>query len=313
MNAPLLVIGVGGCGHSMVEGLIGHSFGPDVDYVVVDTLTVAATAVFPFRMLSIGSDLTKGRGTGGNAAIAAQIGDAHAPQLAELLHDRQLVILLTGLGGGAGSGISPVIARLAAAQQVTLITLAIWPFPFEAGKRTITAQQALDQLTTQSNATLVIENRQLLAHVGATTKLTDAFAAVGQLLTLIISQISRMLFGDALMRVDITTVTTLLAHKGRASIGYCRRADLPSASPVSAIARQALEHPLSPALPLHQATALILAIRAGNGFDISDLNAIGETAMTMVAADCCVALSFEPLTDAADDELEVFALVGGIN
>ena len=100
MKAPLLMIGVGGCGHSMVEGLIGHSFSADVDYVVVDTVAVNASASFPFRMLSIGSDLTKGRGTGGNVALATTIAEANGPLLAELLTERQLIILLTGLGGG---------------------------------------------------------------------------------------------------------------------------------------------------------------------------------------------------------------------
>ena len=312
MKAPLLMIGVGGCGHSMVEGLIGHSFSADVDYVVVDTVAVNASASFPFRMLSIGSDLTKGRGTGGNVALATTIAEANGPLLAELLTERQLIILLTGLGGGAGSGISPVIAKLAAEQQATLITIAIWPFPFEAGKRTTNAQQALTQLSTLGHATLVIENKQLLAHVGGATRLSDAFGAVSQLLALIITQISRMLFGDALIRVDITTLTTVLAQRGQASIGYCRRADLPADTPVTELARTALAHPLSPRLPLHQAKALVLAIRAGAGFDISELNAIGESAVNMVSANCAVAISFEPLPDVADDELEVFALVGGI-
>ncbi len=217
--AKIRVMGVGGGGSNALNSMISQSSIQGVDFIAVNTdaqsllLNQAATKV------QIGEELTKGLGSGGNPEVGIQAAEESYEKLKDILEGTDMVFLAAGLGGGTGTGATPVIAR--AAKEVGALTVAVVtkPFTFEGTRRMVAAEEGIEQLKDKVDTLIVIPNQRILDVVDKKLSLLEAFKVADSVLTQGVQGISDLITMPGLINVDFADVRTIMQNAGSSLMG----------------------------------------------------------------------------------------------
>ncbi len=172
--AIIKVIGVGGAGGNAINRMI--EAGVDgVEFVAVNTDAQALLNSAAQISVRIGDKLTKGLGAGGRPEVGMRAAEESAEQLAELVRETDMVFITAGMGGGTGTGASPVIAKLAKSSGALTVGVVTRPFDFEGSRRRRAAEEGIAALREAVDALITIPNQRLLEMVDPKTSITDAF------------------------------------------------------------------------------------------------------------------------------------------
>ena len=139
--AKIRVMGIGGGGSNALNSMISQSSIQGVDFISVNTDAQALLLNQAATKMQIGENLTKGLGSGGNPEIGEQAAEESYEKIKEMIDGTDMLFLTAGLGGGTGSGATPVIAR--AAKEVGALTVAVVtkPFAFEGTRRMVAGRR----------------------------------------------------------------------------------------------------------------------------------------------------------------------------
>lgn len=180
MNPPrnIKVVGVGDAGGAAINRLIDEGVN-GIDLIAANTNRQAIREVSkaPIR-IELGYELLQGLGAGGVAERGRQAAETSLDELSELLHDAAVVYIVAGMGGGTGSGASPVIAEVARKRGARTVAVVSRPFSFEGDQRQRNADQSIVRLRNQVDELIEIENDHLLRLAGATMPLQQAYSLV---------------------------------------------------------------------------------------------------------------------------------------
>ncbi len=217
--AKIRVMGIGGGGTNALNSMISQSSIQGVDFIAVNTdaqsllLNQAATKV------QIGEDLTKGLGSGGDPAMGSQAAEESYEKLKDILEGTDMVFLTAGMGGGTGTGATPVIAR--AAKEVGALTVAVVtkPFTFEGTRRMVAAEEGIEQLKDKVDTLIVIPNQRILDVVDKKLSLLEAFKVADSVLTQGVQGISDLITMPGLINVDFADVRTIMQSAGSSLMG----------------------------------------------------------------------------------------------
>jgi cell division protein FtsZ len=217
-GARIKVIGVGGGGSNAVNRMVAAGF-DGVEFIVANTdLQALRQNPAPYK-LQIGSKLTKGLGAGADPNVGRQAALEDTEKLIEALDGADMVFVTTGLGGGTGTGAAPVIASLASELGALTIAVVTKPFKFEGKKRQIQAERGLEELRECVDTVITIPNERLLATIGRTTSLNEAFTSADDVLRQAIQGISDLILVPGLINLDFADVKTIMAGMGLAIMG----------------------------------------------------------------------------------------------
>jgi len=217
--AKIRVMGIGGGGGNALNSMISQSSIQGVDFISVNTdaqsllLNQAATKV------QIGEDFTKGLGSGGNPEVGSQAAEESFEKLKDILEGTDMLFLTAGLGGGTGTGATPVIAR--AAKEVGALTVAVVtkPFTFEGTRRMVAAEEGIEQLKDKVDTLIVIPNQRILDVVDKKLSLLEAFKVADSVLTQGVQGISDLITMPGLINVDFADVRTIMQNAGSSLMG----------------------------------------------------------------------------------------------
>jgi cell division protein FtsZ len=220
-TARIIVMGVGGGGSNAVDRMIQVGV-RGVEFVTVNTDAQAlARSDSPIRV-RIGEKLTRGLGAGGRPEIGARAAEESAEQIYELCKNADMVFIAAGMGGGTGTGASPVIAGIA--QEVGALTVGVVtkPFIFEGSRRLTAAEDGIRQLSGKVNTLITIPNERLLTVIDKKTSLQQAFSVVDDVLRQGIQGISELITQPGLVNVDFADVKSIMSEPGAAlmAIGH---------------------------------------------------------------------------------------------
>jgi cell division protein FtsZ len=217
-GARIKVVGVGGGGGNAVNRMVTAGL-DGVEFIVANTdLQALAMNAAPHK-LQIGSKLTKGLGAGADPNVGRQAALEDTEKLIEALDGADMVFVTTGLGGGTGTGAAPVIASLASELGALTIAVVTKPFRFEGKKRLLQADQGLDELRECVDTVITIPNERLLATIGRTTSLNEAFTNADDVLRQAIQGISDLILVPGMINLDFADVKTIMAGMGLAIMG----------------------------------------------------------------------------------------------
>ena len=146
-----------------------------VEFMVANTDVQALRMNVSSAKIQIGDKLTKGLGAGAEPNIGRQAALEDTEKIIQALDGADMIFVTTGLGGGTGTGATPVIASLASELGALTIAVVTKPFKFEGKKRQIQAERGLEALRDCVDAIITIPNERLLTIIDRTTSLTDAF------------------------------------------------------------------------------------------------------------------------------------------
>lgn len=219
--AQIKVVGVGGGGGNAVNRMIQEGLG-GVDFISVNTDNQALMLSSSKTRVRIGDKLTRGLGAGGNPEIGKKAAEESSEELYEVLRGADMVFIASGMGGGTGTGASPVIAQIAKELGALTIGVVTRPFTFEGAKRQQSADAGIESLKSQVDTLIVIPNDRLLQLADKRASLQQAFSLADDVLRQGIQGISELITVPALINLDFADVRTIMSEGGAALMAVGR-------------------------------------------------------------------------------------------
>ena len=261
------VIGVGGAGGNILSRMKQAKI-QGVEFIVVNTDLQDLYKSGIRKKIHIGKNIARGMGSGMNPEIGRQAAEESRPQLEEAIKGADMVFLTCGLGGGTGSGATPVIADIC--QQMGILTVAIVtkPFSFEGNKRAQIAEEALLKLKDKVDAYIVIPNDRIFNLIDQTTPLYRAFELIDEILKQSVKGISDLILSPGIINVDFSDVKTILQNAGMSLIGLGRANGEDRA--IKAV-KEALNSPLFEYSP-HMARGVLFNVIGDSSLTMTEIN-----------------------------------------
>ncbi|RJR29981.1 cell division protein FtsZ [Candidatus Microgenomates bacterium] len=216
--AKIKVIGVGGGGGNAVASMIDEA-PMGVEFMVMNTDAQVLLANAAPTKLQIGEKLTRGLGVGGNPEVGAQAAEESAERIKELLVDSDMVFVTAGMGGGTGTGASPVIARMARESGALTVGIVTKPFAFEGSRRSMLAEEGIELLRDEVDTLIVIPNQRLMDVIDRKMTLVEAFKVADGVLGQAVTGIAEIITTPGLVNVDFADVKTIMKDAGSALLG----------------------------------------------------------------------------------------------
>jgi len=217
--AKIRVMGIGGGGGNALNSMISQSSIQGVDFIAVNTDAQALLLNQAATKVQIGEDYTKGLGSGGNPEVGGNAAEESYEKLKDILQGTDMVFLTAGMGGGTGTGATPVIAR--AAKEVGALTVAVVtkPFTFEGTRRMVSAEEGIELLKDKVDTLITIPNQRILDVVDKKLSLLEAFKVADSVLTQGVQGISDLITMPGLINVDFADVRTIMQNAGSSLMG----------------------------------------------------------------------------------------------
>ena len=213
---PLIkVIGVGGGGSNAVSRMAAEKTA-GVELVAVNTDAQALTHVDADVRIRIGDKLTKGLGVGGDPARGLRAAEESRDELKEAVRGAEMVFVTAGMGGGTGTGASPIVAEVARECGALTIGVVTRPFSFEGTRRMLRAEEGIAELREKVDTLIVIPNDRLLAICDPKVSFEDALRTADDVLRQAIQGISEVIVLAGIINLDFADIRRVMGEAGPA-------------------------------------------------------------------------------------------------
>ena len=269
--AIIKVIGVGGGGNNAVNRMIDEGM-KGVDFIAVNTDKQALTSSKAKTKVRIGDKLTRGLGAGGDPQVGRKAAEESADELYEKLGDADMIFITAGIGGGTGTGASPVVAQIARESGALTIGVVTRPFTFEGARRSQTAEAGIENLKSQVDTLIVIPNDRLLQIVDKKAGLNEAFSIADDVLRQGIQGISQLITVPGLINLDFADVRTIMSEGGAAlmAVGTASGEDRAVKAARQAISSELLD------VTIDGAHGILFNITGGEDLSLFEVNEAAE-------------------------------------
>lgn len=216
--AKIKVIGIGGGGCNAVNRMI-ESGVKGVEFIVANTDLQVLNNSNADVKIQIGANLTDGLGAGANPDVGREAAVESKKEIEEALKGADLVFITCGMGGGTGTGASPVAAEIAQSLGALTVAIVTKPFGFEGKRRMDNALKGLEELKKHVDTLIVIPNDRLREIIDKTTPMLEAFKEVDNVLRRGVQSISDLIAVVGLVNLDFADVKAVMQNSGNAIIG----------------------------------------------------------------------------------------------
>lgn len=216
--AKIIVIGVGGGGNNAVNRMIDEQIA-GVEFIAINTDKQALQLCKAPTLMQVGDKLTKGLGAGAKPEIGEKAAEESAEEISAALKGADMVFVTCGMGGGTGTGATPVVARIAKEQGALTVGVVTKPFRFESKTRMNNALAGIEKLKENVDTLIVIPNDKLLEIVDRRTTMPEALKKADEVLQQGIQGITDLINVPSLINLDFADVQTVMTDKGIAHIG----------------------------------------------------------------------------------------------
>lgn len=216
--ARIKVMGVGGSGKNAINHMVSSKV-RGVEFIAVNTDAQDLHHSLAKKKIHIGKNLTKGLGTGMNPELGKRAVEETKEEVQEAIKGADMVFVACGLGGGTGSGASPIVAKTAKELGALTVAVVTKPFFFEGTQRMKVAEAALDELKKEVDAIIVIPNDRLLNTIDQTTTAKNAFAMCDEVLKQAVEGISDLITTPGIINTDFADIRAIMENAGPALMG----------------------------------------------------------------------------------------------
>jgi cell division protein FtsZ len=217
-TAVMKVIGIGGGGGNAINRMVSAKV-EGVQFLAANTDCQALKANKAAVKLQLGSKLTKGLGAGGNPEVGRSAALEDTEAVIDALNGADMVFVTTGLGGGTGTGATPIIANLAREMGALVVAVVTMPFGFEGRRRHVQAAEGLAMLREVVDTVITIPNDKLLHTVERATPLNEAFTIADDILRQAVQGISDLITVPGEINLDFADVKSVMSGMGMALMG----------------------------------------------------------------------------------------------
>ncbi len=217
-GADIRVIGVGGAGCNAVNRMIEVGL-QGVEFIAVNTDAQALANSRAKIKVQIGEKVAKGLGAGGDMNVGRQAAEEDREKLEEIVKGADMIFITAGMGGGTGTGASPVIAEIARDKGILTVAIVTKPFMFEGRRRMQQAIVGIQQIKDRVDTLIVIPNQKLLEISDTEMSIVEAFKKADDVLRQGVQGISEIIVKPGVINVDFADVRTIMRDAGSAIMG----------------------------------------------------------------------------------------------
>lgn len=305
-SATIRVVGVGGGGGNAVNTMMTSGI-QGVDFIVANTDAQALkTSAAPMK-IQLGGGFTRGLGAGANPEVGRQAALEDTAAIADALTGADMVFVTAGMGGGTGTGASPIIARIARECGALTVGVVTKPFGFEGKRRMRQASEGIDELKAAVDTLITIPNERLLSIAGRHASIVDAFALVDDVLRRAVKGISDLITNSGLINVDFADVRTVMSEKGLALMGTgCHKGE----NRAVLAAQDAISSPLLDNLSIEGARGVLINVTGPSTMTLSEVTE-AATLIQEVAHEDANIIFGQVIDESLDDEVLVTVIATG--
>jgi len=216
--AKIKVVGVGGGGGSAINRMVNSGI-KGVEFVAVNTDIQALHYNKAGEKIHIGKTVTRGLGAGMNPELGKAAAEESENEIREALKGCDMVFITCGMGGGTGSGASPVVAKISRELGALTVAVVTKPFAFEGGQRKNIADRAFAELADKVDTIITISNDKLLQVIDKKTSLLDAFNIADDVLRQGVQGIAEIITVPGIINADFADVKAVMSNAGSALMG----------------------------------------------------------------------------------------------
>ena len=305
--AKIKVIGVGGSGGSAINRMIDCGI-RGVEFIAINTDVQALHYNKATKKLHIGKNITRGLGAGMNPELGRQSAEEAQNDIRDILKDADMVFVTCGLGGGTGTGASPIIAEIARDLGALTVAVVTKPFAFEGAQRRNIAERGMSELADKVDTIITIPNDKLLQVIDKKTSLLDAFIVVDEVLRQGVQGISELITVPGLINVDFADVKAVMANAGSALMGIGQASGENKAIEA---AKAAINSPLLET-SIEGARGILFTIVGGPNLTMHEVNEAAKVVTS--TADEDAKITFGAVIDEKyKDEIKITVVATGFN
>jgi cell division protein FtsZ len=274
------VVGIGGGGNNAIRemNLQGMS---NLDLIAINTDLQALSLSQAGQKIQIGKSLTNGLGTGGNPELGKKAAEEDKDKISRALERADIIFITAGMGGGTGSGVSSVVAKIAKQHGVLTIGVVTKPFAFEGKKRKLQAEAGIEELKNEVDALITISNDRLLRIISKDTSMKNAFEMTDKVLCQSVQAIADLITIPGLINLDLADVRTVAKDAGLSLVGIGTGKGKKKAATA---ARKAISSPLLE-VSIKGAESLLINVTGGLDMSLFEVNEIVDIISKAVGQD----------------------------
>ena len=267
-SAKLIVVGVGGGGCNALNNMVEAGI-QGVEFIAVNTDIKSLSQCKAPVKIQIGTKLTEGLGAGANPEVGKKAALEDVDKIKDHLKGAHMVFITCGLGGGTGTGASPVIAEIA--REVGALTVAITtkPFAFEGKDRMVQSENGVTQLKSRVDSLITIPNQRLLSIGGKHMTIMEAFLKADEVLLNAVRSISDLIVGSGHVVVDFADVKTIMSERGMAIMGI---GEAQGESRARDAAQKAISSPLLEDISIHGARGVLINVTGNTDMTLMEVS-----------------------------------------
>ena len=274
------VVGIGGGGNNAIRemNLQGMS---NLNLIAINTDLQALSLSQAGQKIQIGKSLTNGLGTGGNPELGKKAAEEDKDKISKAMENADIIFITAGMGGGTGSGVSSVVAKIAKQHGILTIGVVTKPFAFEGKKRKLQAEAGIEELKKEVDALITISNDRLLRIISKDTSMKDAFEMTDKVLCQSVQAIADLITIPGLINLDLADVRTVAKDAGLSLVGIGTGKGKKKAA---AAAKMAISSPLLE-VSIKGAKSLLINVTGGLDMSLFEVNEIVDTISKAVGQD----------------------------
>ena len=306
LKADIRIIGIGGGGNNALETMIKAKI-QGVTFIAINTDAQALESSSAKVKIQLGEKLTKGLGAGANPEIGRRAAMESYEEIIEKLKGADMVFITAGMGGGTGSGGSPVVAEVARELGILTVGIVTYPFYFEGNRRRKYADTSISDLKKYVDTLITIPNEKLLSISDKDTPLLQSFKKTDEILLQAVKGIADLVSVKGLINLDFADVKTVMSDKGLAlmSIGIAKG---PNRS-IEAVS-QAISSPLLSEVSIRGSKGMIVNITAGKNLSLMEVNQATSCLTKVVDPDADIIVG-AVIDESMEDRLSVTLIATG--
>ncbi len=267
-SAKLIVVGVGGGGCNALNNMVEAGV-QGVEFIAVNTdIKSLSTCKAPVK-IQIGTKLTEGLGAGANPEVGKKAALEDVDKLKDHLKGAHMVFITCGLGGGTGTGASPVIAEIAREVGALTVAIATKPFAFEGKDRMNQSEGGVVQLKSRVDSLITIPNQRLLSIGGKHMTIKEAFLKADEVLLNAVRSISDLIVGSGHVVVDFADVKTIMSERGMAIMGI---GESEGENRARDAAQKAISSPLLEDISIHGARGVLINVTGNTDMTLMEVS-----------------------------------------
>ena len=302
-NPRILIVGCGGSGNNTLNR-ITHLGVEGAVTVAINTDKQHLDHTRALQKLLVGRHITRGLGAGGDPSTGRRCAEAGREMIRRIVTGADLVFIASGLGGGSGTGICPIVAEEAKAAGALVVGIVTTPFHVERRQRMSRALEGLESLRRTADAVLVLDNNRLLHYVPH-LPLDEAFSIMDQLVAEIVKGIVETITLPSLINLDFADVRAIMANGGVTMMLYGESDRGPEE-----VVHEALNHPLLD-VDISGATGVLIHVTGGRYMTLDTASQVVDRLTSKVSEEANVIWGARQ--DATfGDTIKVMAIITGV-